>query len=605
MDKEYIRKRLPEAPPEGLLTWAKRELSDDLGGEYCIFRAERVPVEPNLDEIIINNSLAPKKKEWAAVCTCSACQGDFITRKEAGSDNILLVYGEDGCHYPIEPGEEIGYWLGLQKQEPGDRFPCPFCETMVQLVHERQVKNGRTKRAQVVTVENVEGYTGIFYWMVWRTINEFGISDYGVEPKDAYILTERGGLVRYAHQLKNGFYTTTRDLPIWTEMSGSRDTIDAIFSDWGSINNRKRGAAIFAQYPDLENTTGEKTGLIEYLKAGGGRPISYLKAWRRNRCLENLCRCGQARLVAEIVDLDYRKYFSFSTEAAKYIDLSRNKPHEMLRISKSEFKQLRRGGYILTTEILDQWKEYANTIPGASFHSYTCNRALFGERGLRDALRCVADYPGTSIEKLYRYLKKQDLHTYEVRLLLDTRNMTQRLYDRELNQEELWPRRLHEAHDRIAQMVAERDSIEKAKELVEGFARVREQYGELEWNDGEFRVILPKGNEELVNEGKVLRHCVGAYGRTHAKGQSLIFFIRRYRRPERPYYTLNIRMKGLKGQPQEVQLHGYGNERHGPNKEYQHRIPTRVRAFCDRWEKEILLPWYAAHQKELEEEQSA
>lgn len=602
MDKEYIRKHLPEHPPEGLLKWAKRELSEDLGGDYCIFHSERIPVEPTMDEVMTYNSTSPRRKEWAAVCTCSACQNDFITQKEAKSDNILLVYGEDGCHYPIAPGEEIGYWLGLQKQDLGDKFPCPICENMVQLVHERQVKSRRTKQVMVITVENVEGYTGIFYWMVWRTIDEFGVSDYGVKTKDAYILTERGSLVRYSHYRIHGIYATGTDLPIWVTMHDSRDTIEGIYSDWGSINNRKRGAAVFDQYPDLEGTTGEKTGLIEYLRAGGGKPVAYLKEWRRHRCLENLCRCGQARLVAEIVSLGYRKHFSFFGEADKYIDLTKNKPHEMLRFSKNEFKQMRKDGYVLTTEIMDQWKHYANTIPGASFRSYTCNRALFGERGLRDALCCVADYPGTTIEKLYRYLKKQDLHTYEVRLLLDTRGMTRRLYNRDLNHEELWPRRLQETHDRIAQMVAERDITEKARELAEGFIRVREQFGELEWNDGELCVILPKENAELVREGKVLRHCVGGYGRVHAKGDSLIFFIRRYRRPERPYYTLNIRMGN---QPHVVQLHGYGNERHGPNKEYCHSIPAKVRSFCDRWKNEILLPWYAAHKKQLKEDQSA
>ena len=39
---------------------------------------------------------------------------------------------------------------------------------------------------------------------------------------------------------------------------------------------------------------------------------------------------------------------------------------------------------------------------------------------------------------------------------------------------------------------------------------------------------------------------------------------------------------------------GYGNERHGPNKEYKHSIPQPVRDFCDRWQREVLLPWFAS-----------
>jgi hypothetical protein len=64
------------------------------------------------------------------------------------------------------------------------------------------------------------------------------------------------------------------------------------------------------------------------------------------------------------------------------------------------------------------------------------------------------------------------------------------------------------------------------------------------------------------------------------------------------HYTLNISFYGP--EPREIQLHGYGNERHGPNKEHSHRIPNKVRTFCDRWEREILLPWWHNQKKQGE-----
>lgn len=63
-----------------------------------------------------------------------------------------------------------------------------------------------------------------------------------------------------------------------------------------------------------------------------------------------------------------------------------------------------------------------------------------------------------------------------------------------------------------------------------------------------------------------------------------------YRRPERSYYTLQINMTGTI--PREIQLHGYGNERHGDHKQFKHTIPKKVRDFCDRWERDVLLPWF-------------
>lgn len=599
MDKEFIRRNLPEDPPEGLLNWAQKEFAHDLGGEYCVFQAERYPEYPSMGEILERNSFAPKRTKWAARCTCSNCYEDFITRKEPGSDNILLIQGEDGQYYTIEPWETVDPYMGIEMQRPGDTFLCPMCGEDVRLIHSKKLRGGRIKQIMAVTVQNVEGYTGIFYWLVYRIINEFAISEYGVSPKDAFILTENGGLVRYAHEVRTGWYGSSYQLSQWKLMTTNNDSIDDRYHDWGSINNQKVGAFIYKKFPDLEGTTGEKTGLIEYLKADGYRPVIYLKRWRCHRALENLCKCGQAKLVVEIIRNAYRYSYSFTAEAEKYIDLSKRKPHEMLRLTKGEFKQVRNNKLVLTMDVLEQWRRYQIRTNTASFYDYLKYRELFTHKGMDDALEFMKQWPDGSMDKLARYMQKQGLQPREVKLLFDTREMAARLYaDRVLTREELWPQRLIDAHDRFSLMLEDRNN----EDLTIGFARVREMYGHLEWTDGDLCIILPKLNSDLVMEGRTLRHCVGGYGKSHASGSSLIFFVRKYRRPERSYYTLNISMKG---RPKELQLHGYGNERHGPNKEYWHSIPAKVREFCDRWENEILLPWYAEKQRQQKEEMTA
>ncbi|MBQ2383001.1 MAG: PcfJ domain-containing protein, partial [Oscillospiraceae bacterium] len=475
------------------------------------------------------------------------------------------------------------------------------CGHEVKLIHSKSVRGGRRKQVMVVTVQNVVGYTGIFYWMVWRRIDEDGITYCGVDAKDAFILTEHGGLVRFAHQVSLGLYGTMEWLPRWKLMSQATDTIDATYHDWGSISNRKQGAAIYEVWPELGGTTGEKTGLIEYLEAGGYRPVVYLKLWRKYRGLENLCKQGQARLVAQIINASWRFAYQFESEADPYIDLKRKKPHEMLRMTKGEFRQVRMMGLELNIVMMREWKEYCFRICG-SFQKYLEDVERFGGH-LSRMIELAKRWGDGDTDKVCRFLEKQGLCPGEVGLLVDTREIAARLYgDRVLTREELWPRWLQEAHDRYARMLAEREDREKSSQLAEGFQRVIDWYGCLEWTDGELSVILPRSNHELVQEGDVLRHCVGAYGESHAGGTSLIFFIRRYRRPERSYYTLNISMKG---RPKEIQLHGYGNERHGPNKEYSHKIPAKVRAFCDRWENEVLLPWYHRRQEEQKKEMSA
>ena len=75
--------------------------------------------------------------------------------------------------------------------------------------------------------------------------------------------------------------------------------------------------------------------------------------------------------------------------------------------------------------------------------------------------------------------------------------------------------------------------------------------------------------EELVDEGAALCHCVGTYGETVARGDSCIFFIRRADAPDKAWYTLQVELKTVK----EIQNHGLRNC--APTKE--------VQEFVDRW----------------------
>ena len=602
MDKEAMRQMLPEEPPKGLVEWTRlKNGKAELGGEFCVFYSERMSIAPNIAEVLEHNSLKPRRKEWAAVCNCTWCNEEFITQKEPGMNAIRTVTGEDGWTYTLDIGEPVDPYMGVEVNREGDTLNCPLCGTEIRLIHSKNLRGGRLKQLMVVSVQNVGKYTALIYWLVYRQIDEYGLSEYGAAPADAYVLTENGSLVHYTHQTRNG-YGTSRYLPSWKLCSSNEDTIDAAYHDWKSINNRKAGADIFDDYPDLEGTTGEKTALVEYLQVGGYRPVAYLKWWRTQRNIENLCRQGQASMIAAIVSQSYTYSYNIKKEAEKYLDLTKKKPHEMMRMLKADFRWLRETGTQLTPDSIYNWNHYqegGGKLDLVEFTRY-CNE--FGKSGINSALQLMRQYGDADIDKIARYMKKYDLRLSETGILLDTRNCMKKLYNRPLTSEELWPKHLHETHDRVTQMWAEENDRRRKEEVLHGFQKVVDKYGNLEWTDGELCVILPRSSSDLVNEGKVLRHCVGGYSEPHVKGNSVIFFIRRRRRPERSYYTLAINMTGI---PKESQLHGYGNERHGDKKQYIHKIPHKVRAFCDRWENEVLLPWYAEQQKKKKEEKSA
>lgn len=582
MDKEWVRRHLPEQPPKGLISWARKKHGQtELGGEFVIFKSTRVAGQ----------------KEWAAECTCTACHEDFITQKEPGMKAVRMICGEDGSYYTAEPWDEEAEPNEIIRE--GDEFYCPLCGSKVELIHAGALRGGRKKQIMILSVENIGPYTAILYWLVWRTVDEDGLSEYGATPEEAYVLAETGGLTRYSHVYRMGsFFGSNRSyLTEWKQMARNQDVIDKPYPDWRSINTRKAGADIYPEMPDLEGTTGEKTALEEFIKANGYRIIEYLKWWRQRPSIENLCRQGQAGLVVQIVQRAWRFSYSVALEGEKYIDARKKKPHEMLGMTKEEFRYLKRNGIswsIEEAENLRKYRQYGGQLGLVAFYEMAKEYGA----GLNAALELMHLYADADLDKLARYLKKNGLALREARILLDTRNNTKKLYGRELTSEELWPRQLHEAHDRVNRMLLERKCQAEAEKLKKGFDGILKAYGHLQWTDGDLEVLLPRHNGELVYEGDVLRHCVGGYGSAHCEGRSVIFFIRHHRRPERPYYTLAIDMTGL---PVEKQLHGYGNERHGAHKQYSHSIPKKVRSFCDRWKDEVLMAWYAETQKQKKE----
>ena len=90
-------------------------------------------------------------------------------------------------------------------------------------------------------------------------------------------------------------------------------------------------------------------------------------------------------------------------------------------------------------------------------------------------------------------------------------------------------------------------------------------------------LITPAQNEgQLIAEGKILGHCVGGYGESHCRGNS-IFFIRHTDTPDLPFYTLQLNTKTG------VVLQNRGKRNRDRTQE--------VRDFEEQWLAVIVAPW--------------
>lgn len=138
-----------------------------------------------------------------------------------------------------------------------------------------------------------------------------------------------------------------------------------------------------------------------------------------------------------------------------------------------------------------------------------------------------------------------------------------------------YPKSLKSAHEKA---VAESKFIENGK-YKKMFSDLCNALSALSREKDGLCVFIAPSENSLIQEGKLLHHCVGGYGQDHCKGEC-IFFVRRQSETDKPYYTLQVNIKN----GQRLQLHGAYNDRYQP-------IPDEVNRFVDWWLTNIFQPF--------------
>lgn len=97
-----------------------------------------------------------------------------------------------------------------------------------------------------------------------------------------------------------------------------------------------------------------------------------------------------------------------------------------------------------------------------------------------------------------------------------------------------------------------------------------------------YSIVVPASAQAIVEEGKVLGHCVGGYAARHLEGQTDILFLRKTRKKGTPYITIEMHHRGSRTAPVFIaQIHGYRNDNYGKR---GHGNPRQKYAwFLDVW----------------------
>ena len=457
----------------------------------------------------------------------------------------------------------------------------------VTLIRRKNIRRGRTYRLMIASVENIGDYAAVLYWLVSRRLDSYGDSDINVSPY-AVVVIDRDGTPTCFSRACYAYGCLTVPAARWKPVKRMFDPSQTRYRSYEATNGIKLGGWAWGNVPDVTGKTGEKTGLADYVREGGGWPFLYLLFWRRYPVIENVVKSGWTFTLDDCIATDARnkRYrLRFPDALEELMDWNYARPRDILNVSRKAAAMGREWQWDCATFCL--WKglfDFGCALPehAEDFQNYLTD---YGYQNMDRFVACVTDGHEYAMSEIDPYLKRQrrkyglDLRT-GMEALFDYRFMLDKILDgRTPGEDELWPKNLRTAHDRAVTAYHAKEQSATA-----GFAEILERWGALQWTDGKYCAILPRCLADLTNEGHTLHHCVGSYSKSHAEGK-IVVFIRHYRRPERSWFTLNEDLTG--DRPRRIQLHGYGNE-YANGKRLT--IPKKVLDFCDRWERDVLIP---------------
>lgn len=237
------------------------------------------------------------------------------------------------------------------------------------------------------------------------------------------------------------------------------------------------------------------------------------------------------------------------------LDMEQTTPQQQLKLTPFMFKYLKehkesnhRALQQVETLLGNQAINYMNTFATLDNGlSSSCIRKIAG----------LVNEANLSIKKLYKFLYvdaplQQGLYypSRTLELLYDSFDLAKKLelpFDKN-------PKALQRYHD----ILVKEYNLIKDKRKNEDFAKVVANYKYLEFIEeveedkeineefkarkiqDKFGIILPVDAQDLIREGKLMRHCVASYVDRVIREDTLIFFLRRAQDLDTPYVTIEV-----------------------------------------------------------------
>lgn len=305
--------------------------------------------------------------------------------------------------------------------------------------------------------------------------------------------------------------------------------------------------------------------------------IKYIMLASLYPSLERLLKIGLSDFVCNFVSGKPMK---------RFIDWEASTPQKMFGMNKAEFREFREHYY--DENDFKVYQILRRVIKGCKYEAATTLCSEFGnEAALRIAQAVKKEE--LSLTHTVNYLNK-NTETQETCALGRTailwtdyiRFAEQLKYDLKSG-DVAFPKKLQDAHDKASAAVTALLDEKKMEQYRSRYEKLRKMY---EYADGKYQIVVPLGIQDIVEEGKVLHHCVGGYAERHMKGATTILFLRKCEAPNTRLVTVEVwdRNKCI------CKIHGLRN-RNPSNEE---------KAFINEW-----IAWVRAGSKRKKQKKAA
>ena len=204
-------------------------------------------------------------------------------------------------------------------------------------------------------------------------------------------------------------------------------------------------------------------------------------------------------------------------------------------------------------------------------------------------IKCIEK--AAPMKRVIKYFKTQP-ETERGRILSDYRDYLKECRELELNLNDeriLFPKNLREAHRKTSEEwrskqkeifekrreEAREKEKERQKEMDEKIRERAAMLSQFNYSDGKLLIRAAETCDEILEEGRKMRHCVGSYAGRVAEGWTNIFFVRKVDEPDKPYYTLEL-SEGKTRKVVQCRAKCNGD------------MTDEIKAFVEEWEKNIV-----------------